>query len=201
MKKHRYTEEQIQFIREIAEGKHVEEIQKVFNDKYKVDVTFKSIKGVMYRNGIKNKMQGVSTRFKKGQTSWCKGMKGLNLGGNKGWFKEGNTPPSHKPVGSETLKDGWVMIKVAEPNVWRKKHHHIWEQEHGEIPDGMVLRFKDGNKLNVTLDNLFMTPAKAMTSVVRRGLENDHPELQVTTHRVAELELAIKDKQKELTGS
>jgi hypothetical protein len=200
---HRYTKEQIEFIREQAKGKPVDEIQQLFIKEYKVKVTIKSIKGIMYRHGIKNRMQGYSTRFKKGQTSWCKGMKGLDLAGENGrktQFKTGNLPVSHKPVGSETMKDAIVWIKIAEPNEWRKKHHHIWEQANGPVPVGYVLRFADGNKMNVSLDNLFITPRRVCTSVVKRGIESHDPEINISTHNLAELDLVIKDVKKRIDG-
>lgn len=200
---HRYTKEQIEFIREIAEGKHVEEIQELFIQKYKVDVTFKSIKGIMYRHDIKNRMQGYATRFKDGQKAWNRGMKGLDCAGENGrktQFKKGNVPPTHKPVGAEVIEQGYLWIKVAEPNVWEKKHHLIWKQANGPIPKGYVIRFADGDKMNVALDNLFLTPRGVCTSVVRRGIEHSDPELNKTIHKVAELEIAIKKKVRKLGG-
>lgn len=197
---HRYTKEQIQFIRDNAGGKQVEEIQQLFNDQYKVNVTFKSIKGIMYRNGIKNKMQGYNTRFEKGHKSWCKGLKGINTGSEKGWFQKGNKPPSHKPVGTESVLEGYVWIKVAEPSKWVKKHHYIWEKEHGSIPDGYVLKFADENKLNVTLDNLFLTPRTACTTVALKGMNQDNPDLNKTVHKLIELEITINKAKKRLKG-
>lgn len=201
-KMHRYTSEQIEYIRSIAKGRTVQEIQDMFNKKFGTDVTFKSIKGIMYRNKIKNGMQGYNTRFKKGHVPWIAGKKGLIVHENckKGWFKKGNKPPSHLPVGSESVKEGRVFIKIAEPNVWVEKHRYIWEQAYGKIPDGYVIRFKDGNKLNCRLDNLFMTSHRAQTSVVRRGLEKEHPELNVAVHRVAELEMKIRDVGEGMSG-
>jgi len=193
---HRYTQEQKEFIGSICEGVTVATILEIFIDKYGVGVTKKSIKGIMYRNNFKNHMQGYETRLKKGHKTWNKGKKGLQLGGEEGWFKKGNLPPSHKPVGSESIIEGVILVKIEEPNTWRKKHHHIWEQAYGQISKGMVLRFKDGDKSNVTIDNLFIVSRRVCTSVVRRGIGNDDPDLNKTMHNVAELELAIKDLEK-----
>lgn len=191
-KLHRYTQEQKDYIRDICEGKTVEEIQCLFNQKFNTNVTIKSIKGIMYRNGYKNKMQGYNTRFKKGHTPFNKGMKGVAFGGKETRFEKGNTN-QRLPIGSETIKEGRVFIKTANPDVWEEKHRWLWKEKYGEIPDGYVIRFKDGNKKNVTIENLFMTTQRAMTSVVRRKLEHEQPELNFTIHKLAELELAIKD--------
>ena len=193
MKQHRYTDKQIQYIRKIAKGKPLDEIVQLFNQKYGTEITYKSLQGVMYRNQIKTGMQGYKTRFEKGQTSWSKGMKGLQLGGDAGWFKKGNIPPSHKPVGSETMKEGSVMIKTAEPNIWERKHIWLWEQHHGKIPDDCYVHFKDGNKLNVTLENLFLVPKRVFASVMKRELQSKNPELNLAIHKVTELDFKIRD--------
>lgn len=193
---HRYTQEQIVYIRSIAKGKNVSGIQQNFNSKFGTKVSLKSIKGIMYRQKIKNRMQGYGTRFKKGQSPWNKDMKGLQMGGEETQFKKGQMPPSYKTVGSESIKEGYVWVKVAEPNKWMKKHHLIWTEENGPIPEGYVLRFADGNKMNVALDNLLLTSRRVMTSVVKRGMDYEDPGLNRTVHNLAELELTIKDIEK-----
>jgi hypothetical protein len=197
---HRYTQEQKEFIGCICEGLTVDEILEKFIERFGVEVTKKSIKGIMYRNNLKNHMQGFETRFKKEHDPWNKGKKGLFLGGEEGWFQKGNQPPSYKPVGSEVIAEGTVLIKIAEPNVWVKKHRYIWEQAHGPIPDGMVVRFADGNKMNVTLDNLLLVSRRVCTSVVKRKMEQEDPDLNMTAHKLAELELTIKDIKKRMEG-
>lgn len=191
---HRYTQEEKDFIRDNCKGKSVDELQRMLNEHFQINVTKKSVKGIMYRNGWKNGMQGFNTRFEKSHTPHNKGKSFPHTSKTK--FKKGNIPPSHKPVGSESIEAGYVVVKIAEPNVWVKKHRYIWEQAYGPIPDSMVIRFADGDKMNVTLDNLFLTPHRVCISVVKRGIEHSDPDLNVTTHKLAELELAIKDVKK-----
>jgi hypothetical protein len=195
---HRYTQEQIEFIRDNAEGKTLKEIQRLVKCRYKLDVSVRSVQAIMYRNGIKNGMKGHTTRFKRGCNPWNKDLKGVHTGGEETQFKKGNIPPSYLPVGSESVHEGYVWVKVSDPNKWVKKHHLIWTEANGPIPEGYVLRFADGNKTNVSLDNLFITSRRVMTSVVKRGLDNDNPDLNIATHNLAELELAIKDVKKRI---
>ena len=68
----------------------------------------------------------------------------------------------------------------------------------GSVPDGYVVSFKDGDKLNCVIDNLFLVSRGAFTSVAKRGLRNEHPEINYSTHLLAELELAIKRKEGKL---
>lgn len=75
-----------------------------------------------------------ATRFKKGQLGW-----------------------NHKEVGYERISvDGYVEIKVAEPNKFKLKHRLVWEQHNGTIPKGFNVQFKDKNPQNVTIENLYL---------------------------------------------
>lgn len=51
---------------------------------------------------------------------------------------------------------GYVEVKVAEPNKWRLKHRFVWEEAHGPIPPGHNIQFRDGNRQNLSLGNLYM---------------------------------------------
>ena len=61
-----------------------------------------------------------------------------------------------------------------------------------------VILFKDNDRMNVTLENLFMAPHTAMTSVVRRNLDTDDENIRPALYKLAELELTIKGKITEL---
>ena len=78
------------------------------------------------------------------------------LSGRKSQFKKGNIPSTTKKVGTVRIyKNKYVEIKTAQPNVWKLKHIHMWETEYGKVPDGMVLKFKNGrDKINPKIENL-----------------------------------------------
>lgn len=72
-------------------------------------------------------------------------------------FKKGNMPANHRDVGSERInKDGYIEVKVAEPNKWKAKHRVIWEEANGPVEKGYNVQFKDGNPKNITLENLYL---------------------------------------------
>ena len=72
-------------------------------------------------------------------------------------FKKGQNPVNHRDVGSERVNvDGYIEIKVAEPNRWRLKHRVIWEQVNGAIPKGFNVQFKNHNRQDCRLDNLYL---------------------------------------------
>lgn len=72
-------------------------------------------------------------------------------------FKPGQKSHNYKPIGTERLQaDGYIYLKIADPNRWKLKHHLIYEQQRGKIPPGFIIRFKDGNKQNFDIDNLIL---------------------------------------------
>lgn len=72
-------------------------------------------------------------------------------------FKKGHIPKNHKPVGYERItRDGYIEVKTAEPNVFELKHRLVWTEHKGEIPPGYNIQFRDGNKRNVCIENLYM---------------------------------------------
>ena len=100
--------------------------------------------------------KGIGNRFQKGHKTWNKGMKGLQIGGVETRFAKGHKPRNHKPVGTVVIRtDGYMQTKIAEPNVWKLTHHLVWEQAGNTPPvHPFVLRFKDGNQQNCTIENL-----------------------------------------------
>lgn len=55
--------------------------------------------------------------------------------------------------------DGYVEVKVRDgkkQNNFELKHRLIWEKHNGKISKGNNIQFKDGNRLNCKIDNLYM---------------------------------------------
>lgn len=107
---------------------------------------------------------GRKYRFKKGCEAWNKGMTQKSfmseesIERTKGTrFKKGNRPKNYRPVGSTRVNvDGYVEVKVSDPSHWELLHRKVWRDANGEIPDGYNIQFRDGNKQNISLANLYM---------------------------------------------
>jgi hypothetical protein len=103
-----------------------------------------------------------AAQIKVGSVPWNKGTKGISNGGGATRFQKGVIPSTTLPIGSERWKAAsntrrrppYLYRKVAEPNVWRAVHQILWEEAHGPIPSGYVVRFKDGNHKNFNVNNL-----------------------------------------------
>ncbi len=165
--KHNYTKEQIDFIEKNVVGIGNEKLTLQFNQRFGTNLRTSQIKAAKHNRRLSS---GLDGRFLKGHVTWNKGAKGLT-GPNKTSFKKGLTPYNHLPVGSEVIdSDGYVKIKIAEPNKWMFKHRLLWEEEHGKIPKGMCLIFMDSNKQNLELKNLRVVSRRELLILNRKGL-------------------------------
>lgn len=183
--KHFWSAEQYEYLAEIVYDRSHQEITELFNERFNLDLPRRKITAAIKRKKLKTGRTGA---FEKGKPSWNKGMKGLQLGGEKGWFKKGQLAINHRPVGSERVSvDGYVEIKIAEPNKWMLKHKYIWEQAKGKVPDKHCLIFLDSNRQNVSLDNLALISRAQLARMNQNKLFHSDPELTKTGVIIAEL--------------
>lgn len=165
----KYTEEERAFFVEYVPGHTYKEIQEEHIRRFGPGMTVERVKSYMGNNRLTS---GTTGRFRKGHVPANKGEKGYYAPGcEKGWFKKGNQPHNHKEVGSERVSvDGYIEIKVAEPNKWKLKHRVVWEEAHGEIPSDSVITFADRNPQNVSLDNLRLIEKSVNSTLNHEGL-------------------------------
>lgn len=107
-----------------------------------------------------NNPRFVAARFAKGHVPDNKGKKVSPETYAKcqpTMFKRGHRPVNHREVGEERINvDGYIEVKVAEPNRWKLKHRVIWEQHNGAIPKGFNVQFKNHNPLDCRIENLYL---------------------------------------------
>lgn len=193
----KYTDDIINFLREIAPGKTYKEIVEIFNKKYDLEMTTEKLSSLFGRKKIKT---GTTGCFRKGFIPWNKGVKGY-IGANKTSFKKGNKPANWKPVGSERIDSNeYTLIKVAEPNKWVFKHRLIYEQKYGEISKGSVIIFADGDKNNLSIDNLLCVTREELKVLNRCRLISSVPELTKTGLNVVKLKIKLAEIRKEKKG-
>lgn len=136
------------------------------------------------------------TRFKKGMTPWNKGIK-TGLKPTKG-FKKGFTPWHTKELYSERLdKDGYILIKIAKPNKWVRKHRWIYEQKFGAIPENCVILFADGDKTNLDVDNLICVTREELKVLNKCRLISSVPELTKTGLNIAKIKIKLAELRRE----
>ncbi len=161
------------FIRNHSEGVGNRELTRLVNEEFGTRFSETQITKFRYSRGYKS---GLDTRIKPGQhlspmTQFKKGDIPYTAG--KTWdefmsresqensrrnlFPKGHRPYNWDPVGTEKIKsDGYLWRKIAEPDRWKQVHILLWEEKNGPLPEGMCVTFLDGNRMNLSLDNLML---------------------------------------------
>lgn len=148
-----YTAEHLNFLKDNCKLSRIT-LTELFNKKFSTNQSISSIANICKRHRFLRDKK--DWRFNIGNIPHNKGTKGISKP-NSGSFKRGNQPHNTQPIGSECIvKDGYIKIKIAEPNKWIFKHRLIWEREKGPIPDGYCVSFLDCNPQNCDISNLIL---------------------------------------------
>ena len=104
-------------------------------------------------------------------------------------FKKGQIPVNIKNVGYERVNvDGYVEVKTEKGFVL--KHRMIWVEHNGPIPKGYLVRFKNGNKQDIRIENLeLVTCAQNMKD---NTIHNYPPEIKTAIRSIANINRRIK---------
>lgn len=167
MKRRFWTQKEIEILQEIYPEVYSKEAARILNKNlhsvYNKAFALKLKKSDSFMEMKKEKeaqtlrIHGVKSRFKKGQPAHNKGLPMQEHVKEKikhTQFKKGSIPPNVKYDGHERIDvDGYVLFRLS-PGNYVYKHRHLYEQVHGAIPEGYIIIFKDGNKLNFDINNL-----------------------------------------------
>ncbi|MCC5855154.1 MAG: HNH endonuclease [Idiomarina sp.] len=193
----KYSDEQIEWLRVAYRTMTPKQMCAPFNERFGLNETWKQIRAFLHNHRFQS---GRTGRFEKNQVPHNKGKKGWSAGGNseKTRFKKGHSSHNRMPVGSEVVdRDGYRKVKVAEPNCWEFLHRKIWQEEHGVIPNGMMLRFIDGDKSNCSLDNLALID-RGVNAVMNKMRASDYsPETQPALITLAKLKVTKSRREKD----
>lgn len=193
----KYEKEHIDFIK-AHQGASVREMTELFTKHFNISVSINQMKGVMYRNNISS---GKTGRFEKGHKPHNKGQKMSKEQYEKckpTMFKKGHIPKNHREIGSERItKDGYIEVKIEDPDVWGLKHRLIYEEHYGEIPAGYSVIFGDGDKLNCNIDNLILVSRSELLIMNRNKLIKNDSVLTKVGVNIAKLLDTMNKKKRE----
>jgi hypothetical protein len=124
---------------------------------------------------------GKKSQFSPGSVPWNAGKR-YSPGGKSidTRFQPGRKLRSWKPIGTERLNNqGYLERKVLDTGVtkvdYRLVHHLVWECAGRTVTPGHALVFRDGNKANVSLENLELIDRKTLMG--RNSINNYGPEV------------------------
>lgn len=192
MNQHKYTDELKQFIIDHNPGRTAQELADLVNRRFGLSLSGGAMNAYRKRKGIKSTIDG---RYRPGHEP---ANKGTHIGGYEPTqFKKGNRPHNYLPVGTERINsDGYYEIKVADPKKWKGKHIILWEQHHGKVPKGHAVIFGDGDKNNVTIDNLVLVTRVQLVMLNKYGLIKNNADLTRVGVTVVDLKRKIREVEK-----
>lgn len=182
-----FPKEVQEYIREIAVGRYKAEITELVNEKFGTNYEVKQIKSWVKRKKINT---GLTGRFSKGHEPYNKGKRTIEQSEKmkQTQFKKGHRPHNTLKVGDTvTTKDGYIKIKVAEPNKWKFLHRKVWEEHNGPIKPGMRIIFLDNDRTNCDISNLAMVDKQEAAILHTHGLRFDRAEATATAVALAKV--------------
>lgn len=193
----RYSDKIKSFIAENYKGIGPTLMADMLNKTFGTNFSAANLKNYYGRNKLNS---GVTGYFKKGNIPHNKGKKMSPEVYEKcknTMFAKGNIPKNHRPVGSERLsKDGYIEIKVEEPNKWVFKHKVLYEKANGPVPKGKIVIFADGNKENLSLDNLRLVSRRELLVLNQNRLLKKDQRLTDTAILISKTIIAKQEKSK-----
>lgn len=141
---------------------------------------------------------GMKNRFKPGHEPFNKGQKMSSEVYEKvkaTMYKPGNKPPNTREPNATSIrwdKTGrpYSYTKVKD-SLWVLTHRLVWESINGPIPKDHVVRFKDGNNLNLDIENLECIPKTE--NAIRNSIHRFPGELQTVMRLKSKLNKTIKN--------
>lgn len=200
-----YPQGMYEFVRDNSWGVPSKDMAEMVNEKFGTNYTPTMMKQYRQRFGIKS---GVTGWFRKGRPPANKGHKMTEYASpealercKRTQFKKGDRPKNELPVGTVVINtDGYKLRKrQMEGNTWERwefLHRAVWEEHYGPVPEGMIVSFKDSNKLNCSIDNLMLITRGENSALTAKHYRFQDPELTETALNTIRLKNAAKERKK-----
>lgn len=215
-----YTPEMISFLKENANGTPYKELTKIFNNKFSTNKTTDNIRAMCQKykicnNNYCNEEMITFLRENIKGKSWDQLTEQFNakffvnktkreiyrVCGNRGLFPHGFCSRSERQaLGSEIISDGYVYVKIKQPDVWIAKHRMIWERNNGPLPKGYCIMFADCNPRNFDESNLIKVSRQELSYLNSHNLRFTNPEYTIVGINIIKVIIKTKERQKEINN-
>lgn len=203
------TPEMDAFIHEHYKGTGYAEMAAMVNEKFQTNLTPVQIKNYYNRNHLNS---GLTGQFEKGHEPSNKGKKwdeylspDVQERCRATTFQPGHIPHNGgTPVGTIRIRHShkkrgakpYAWQKVAEPNVWRMKHVIEWEEHNGEVPEGYIVTFANGDTLNWHIENLILETRAQNAVKNRTGIRGYDQESAQVANAIADIKIATSKRKR-----
>ena len=76
---------------------------------------------------------------------------------------------------------------------WEFLHRAVWEEHNGPVPEGMVVTFKDSDRLNCDIDNLILVTRGENAALTRLDYRFEDPDLTEAGLNVIRLKNKVRE--------
>ena len=192
-----------EYIRDNSWGVSSKEMAERVNELFGTNFTQNRMKSFRAKYKIRS---GLTGWFRKGRAPGNKGKKQSEYcspeaieRSKASQFQKGHVPANQMQVGEESITaDGYRVVKVSmkgsEWERWKFVHRKVWEEHYGKIPEGYVIIFRDGNKLNCDISNLLMVKRSELGPMAKKGYLSEDPDVTTAGHTLIKLMQAAKAK-------
>lgn len=186
----RYPQGMYEFIRDNSWNVSSKDMAEMVNQKFGTNFTATGMKQFRQRNKIKS---GLTGWYQRGHEPGNKGKKWedyipperleeVRKAAAPTQFKKGQKPPNELPIGAIVINSyGYKLRKKQMTGTlwerWEFLHRAVWEEHNGPIPEGMVVSFRDSNKLNCDISNLMLITKGENAAMSRKHYRSENPEL------------------------
>ena len=169
--RHTWTNEQIEYLKNIAKGTPRKVIVDKINKEFNLNLSMRQLRDCMNSRGIRN---NIDKRFS------------AESGGNR--------CQQEKPIGTISKWEcGYTRIKTGD-NEWEFIQRYVWRKHHGEIPPGHSVIFLDGNTDNYNIENLALVNRNELMKYNSMRLNSNDQELNRVTVNLAKLMTKAKER-------
>lgn len=193
----KYSQEQINYLKEIYKTHSVKECVQLLKKKYDLDFTVSKLKNYLHKYRIHSNRD---TRFQKGNKLSSEHYEKIK----DTMFKKGQKSHNSKPIGYEKQYGNYVLVKTNDKPTqkgkwmdnWTFKQRYVYEQNFGSIPEGCLVVFADGNNKNFEPDNLVLVTQQELLYMNNHDLYlKNNNKLNKYTATIAKLNLKIYEKE------
>lgn len=200
-----WPEDVVKIVLDNYKGRTYAEMIALLKEKTGRDYTQSQLKSYYANHDLNS---GCTGRFEKGHVPWTKGKRWIDYmspeaqeSSRRTCYEHAHIPDNRCELGAiRETKDGYLIVKVKmhgkQWERWKLLSRVVWEENFGEIPEGMLVGFKDGDKKNLSPDNLYLCTMGENAVMNKRGYRSSDPDLTEAGLSVVRLEKAIKKKRK-----
>ena len=190
-----FPREIAEYIREHAHDKSNMELVEMVNKEFGKDYSYQQVQSFKKNHKIQS---GLDTKFKKGHRTgkyYPPSTPEAKARSQATQFKKGHRTHNYMEVGTiARTSDGYLRIKVGDPNKWEFLQRHIYEEHYGPLPEDSRVVFLDGNHDNMDIDNLVaLTKEEYAEYMFRSGAGTTEKELSRARAYCAKINVRIRE--------